>query len=705
MKAKLSLFIVGVTIPFQVGAEQLEEKKQLPEMTIEGEAPREGSFSVTPNKTGLLDTASMLKRVPGANIARNGPLTGLALYRGQAGYNNLNVTVNGMNLREAGPNAMDTPLSMLSGELTKSLQVLRGIAPVSAGMETLGGAMKAESQKGEFAKGDGVETNGMAYSGYRSVSDGHEVDLLGTVATKHHKLYIGGSSMKGGNYRIKNNQRQVPTQYSKNEFVGGYGYKLDGHELGLNFTNENTGPTGTPALPMDIIYIRGGTANGNYKWDLGKDNQLKVNLFYQNVGHLMNNYTLREKYTNLAMSAYRQNHAVVEAGGWNIAYSMPFYEGKLQFGTDGDLATHNSLITNPNMAAFYVDNFKKAQRDRYSIFSEWNGAIADRWTAEFGARVTAVVTNSGNVATSMAMMPNMMGMAANSLMTAFNSQDHQKNFVGADLASVFRYAINDKSNFEIGLGRKKRFPTYQELYLWLPLQSNAGLADGRNYIGNLNLKPETSYQLELGYAWKGDQFYFAPRAYYHYVLNYIQGLRSTNMSANMISNMQIHYDALQFSNIDAELFGTDIESSYAFNDNWQLNGVLNYVRGRRVNVSGTQNLYRMPPLNGRTWLTYRESKWQATVEGVFYARQGNVATFNKELKTPGYILLNLRGNYEPVDGLTVSAGVQNLLDKKHYNALGGINWVNLARNNNNPAARQRVAMPGRNMYVSLNYKW
>ncbi|WP_084190915.1 TonB-dependent receptor plug domain-containing protein [Methylomarinum vadi] len=69
----------------------------------------------------MKDAASLLARVPGANVKRNGSLTGLVAYRGMCG-NRINISVNGLNMKEVEPNSMDPPLSHIPGALTGSLK-------------------------------------------------------------------------------------------------------------------------------------------------------------------------------------------------------------------------------------------------------------------------------------------------------------------------------------------------------------------------------------------------------------------------------------------------------------------------------------------------------------------------------------------------------------------------------------------------------
>jgi iron complex outermembrane receptor protein len=255
--------------------------------------------------------------------------------------------------------------------------------------------------------------------------------------------------------------------------------------------------------------------------------------------------------------------------------------------------------------------------------------------------------------------------------------------------------MSNQLDVEVGFGRKNRAPTYQELYLFNNLSSVGGLADGNTYISDLELEHETAYQFDVAFDWHNDNAYIAPRFFYHYVDDYIQGERTVRAQAK-------GENILEFTNIQAQLFGVDLEAGYTFNDNWRFDAGLNYVRGLRVNSPTDDNdLYRIAPLNGRTQLTYEQSGWMGAIEGVFYADQGDVIGFRdgigNELKTKGYMLLNLRGKYEPYPGIVIGTGIENVLDSKHFDHLGG--YTNHNRSNG------RVAMSGRNIYATLSYNW
>ena len=707
----------AITAPESV--QESTDVQALPTLVVEGNTVRPGVFGTVPGSTGLKDTASMLKRVPGANVNRNGPLTGIAQYRGLAG-NRINIDLDGANYKEVGPNSMDPPLSHVPAPLVKSLKVYRGIAPVSSGIETIGGSMKAKTKKGHFADGtgtkvplsDGLETSGVITGGYSSVDDGWFAGGLAAIASKHHKIYGSGIKQGGRDYNFRHDKKVRPTQYRRGVWSVGYGYQRDGHELGVDYNNTSTGKTGTPALPMDIIYIRGGQTNAHYQWDLDNGQQLQTEFYYQNLRHLMDNFDLRAAPTLVTgpmkgMQRTRQNRTTVDGGGLNLGYTLPLFSGDLKIGFNGDQSNHDALITDPNNANFFIKNFNGIERDRYSFYGEWEGDINEDFGLEFGARFINANTNSGTV--DFNGLPMMAAKAATSLRNNFNNAERDQTNNMVDVVAILRYAMTSSIDWELGFARKNRAPSYQERYLWLPLEATSGLADGHNYIGSIDLDNETAYQAELGFDWHAERAYFTPRAFYHYINNYIQGTPTSNMTAQNLSNMVTSavggtpQSVLQFSNINARLYGVDFEAGYALTDQWRLDGGLNYVRGKRVG-SVSDNLYRIAPLNGRAQLSFAESGWTAGIEGVFYARQDKVSSFNNEKQTPGYALLNLRGSYKPVRGMVIGFGIENVLDKQHFNHLGGYSRIS---NVTSPDVVKggRIPMHGRNVYATLAYSW
>ncbi len=705
MKAKICLAVASTLV---ISWPVLADHEQLPTIVVEGSTMRAGTFGAAPGSSGLKDTASLLKRVPGANVNRNGPLTGIASYRGMFG-NRINISIDGANMKEVGPNSMDPPLSHIPAALTDSLVVHRGIAPVSSGIESFGGSMHVKSRKGDFSEDENIVTHGNAAIGYSSVEDGYFGSLLGSVANQNHKIYLSGSKEQGRDYRIKNNQKQQPSQYDREVFTAGYAHQREDHQFGINYSNNNTGHTGTPALPMDIDYVRGGLYDANYSWNFAEGYQLKTNIFYQKMRHNMSNGIFRDGGT--AARDLITNRTRVEAGGVDLALTLPLFDGDLTVGANGDHSNHDALISRTFTSGMMmsgntvqINAFNDVERDRYSFFTEWQGDISEDLSLELGARYTHTWMNAGDVSGGMP-IPNPLSMGLGARVgrdrDAFNAEDRKRNFNEVDLTAIFRYALSTELDVEVGFARKNRAPTYQELYLFTQLSAVGGLADGNTYLGNLELEHETAYQFDLAFDWHNEHAYIAPRFFYHYVDDYIQGSRTARAQladTNQVGGPSI----LEFSNVQAQLFGVDLEAGYTLSDNWRIDAGLNYVRGMRVNSpTSDDDLYRIAPLNGRAQLTYEQTGWMGAIEGVFYADQGDVIGYRdgvgNELKTKGYMLLNLRGHYQPYQGVTIGTGIENVLDSKHFDHLGGYQLHNRANG--------RVASQGRNVYATLSYNW
>jgi iron complex outermembrane receptor protein len=337
-----------------------------------------------------------------------------------------------------------------------------------------------------------------------------------------------------------------------------------------------------------------------------------------------------------------------------------------------------------------VVNFNDVERDLAGIFGEWNGGLGGQWDGEFGVRVNQVRMNADDVASSMA------GMNINiaNLRDNFNAADRSKTDTNVDWVARFLRPLSDTIDVEIGVARKTRSPSYQERYLWVPLQSTGGLADGNVYIGDINLDPEVSHQVELGLNMATRNAYFEPRIFYRYVNDYIQGIPTTNPDA-----LALNPNTLQFANVDAKLCGADVAWGYAIDRHWSLGGIVSYVRGKRDDIS--DDLYRIAPLNGTLGLNYDAGSWDVTAEGVFYDKQDNVSTTNRETESGDYGLMNLYGKYQVRSNLSLSGGVGNVFDREYAPHVTGVNRAG----GSDVAIGERVPGDGRNFYLAMRLTW
>jgi iron complex outermembrane receptor protein len=203
----------------------------------------------------------------------------------------------------------------------------------------------------------------------------------------------------------------------------------------------------------------------------------------------------------------------------------------------------------------------------------------------------------------------------------------------------------------------------------------------------------------VGLDWSAGALSVAPRLYYRRVDDYIQGVPATDMAADMIATMMSGGPALQFDNVDADLYGFDVAWRYAITDSLAIDGVASLVRGERRDAD--DYLYRLAPDNASVGLGYQRGRYTLRGEVTAYRRQDRVAAYNGETQTPGYALVNLEFGWSPLPSLTLEAAVQNLLDREYRDHLTGLNR---AGGSDIPVG-ERLPGAGRSVAAGLTYRF
>ncbi|MFT6311428.1 MAG: iron complex outermembrane receptor protein [Porticoccus sp.] len=640
--------------------------------------------------TSSPDASALLRQVPGASFNTNGPLTTLPQYRGMVSQR-LSIAVDGHQTISGGPNLMDPPLQYAPAALLSELTVTRGIAPISAAPQTIGGHIEATLWEGEFSKNNNTTTTGRVVAGLQSVDSSYQIAAMAAAANKNHKIAISLLQEQGDDAQFDGGEI-TPTEYERQRTGIQYSWQTEQQEFNIRYSNNKTDDAGTAVLPMDIQYIDSEVVNLDYLIHL--DNwRISANFTDTDVEHSMSNFHLRAA----PMPArWRANLATAEGTSFGLQAESTDETGGWTLGIDSSKESHDSDISNPNNGMFFVRNFNNSQQEILSAYTERQQVINEKTKLTAGIRANKITVDADEVGSSMAMM---MPMVA-TLQNDFNNTDREQTFNNIDAMARLNYQASETLSYTAAVSHKSRAPVYQELYLWLPLQATAGLADGKNYIGNVNLDSETSDEIELGVDLIGDKFFIAPRIFYRNIDDYIQGTPSTNMAANMVSNMMAgDPNPLQFNNVDAVMYGFDIEWQYLISDQWQLQGTVNYVRGELRN--GDDDLYRIAPPSARISANYSHSNWNMSLTGMAFAKQDNVASVNDEIETSGYALFDLTGGIQLSANLSINAGVNNVFDRQYNDHLAGVNRAG----GSDVGVGERIPGYGRNLFARAVWAW
>lgn len=630
------------------------------------------------------DAASWLQAVPGAGINRNGAITGIAQYRGLFG-DRVSVKMNGHHLIGSGPNAMDAPLSYATPILIESMTAYRGIAPVYVGVDSLGGAIDVQLKQAEIDTG--ISGNFLL----NRKEQGNAQTLAGVlnVSNKNHAVLFYVNDQNSDDVEDASDRLIPSSFYDKQQWGMDYRTHLIDGVVGFSFHKTDTGASGTAALPMDINYIEAERIDVSGQHNLSNW-QLEWALGYLDSDHGMDNHSHR---ANMMSSMYRLNTAAAESTDFKIKAITQTELGLLTIGTDGYFSEHESIITSGANPMFNVKNFYGVVDNRFGVYAHletqsFGGDLAT------GIRVKHYQADADNVSHHMAMM----NANIKQLQTAFNQADKKQTDTNYDFTVNWTKQVSEQSKFVLGGAIKQKAPSYQERYLWVPMQATGGLADGHTYIGNIELDSETAYQLNTGFSYTNNQLSISPNIFYQEIDNYIQGLPSTNMAANMVGTMMSGQPPLQFSNVDAKLYGMDMTMNYKISNELVLDGVFSYVRGERTDID--DNLYRLAAPNMKLNGRYFADNWQASLAWWLFAEQDKVSKLNNEQTGSGYGIVNASVHYFFAQA-SVEFGVNNLLDKAYREHITGTNRVMMSE----VAQGEKLPGVGRDVYLTLNFSF
>ncbi|WP_100642753.1 TonB-dependent receptor plug domain-containing protein [Alteromonas facilis] len=690
----ISVCLSGPVLATELQTPDASEQVMIERITVHGQvATKDDTINRTLVSGIAPDVREQIDTEPGYSINSNGVVTGIVQHRGMFG-DRIHVSHQGASVFGAGPNAMDSPLSHVIVAQHPKVTFYRGIAPVSAGYESIGGAIKFEQQDWQLSHNNSLQYSGNLAADYTDNGGREQYSTFNEWVDSSWGLRVAAQYQVGENYQDAKGDDVNHTLYER--LLGSVSgiWASDVHELTYDVGYNKTNVAGTPALAMDIEFITALWYRTQYQYQ-ANDATFRVRLFGNNNRHDMSNFVLR----NAMPAMQRRNGVSSDVLGFAAEYEREWRVDSSAIywvsGVEAVERDHESDIINPANEMFFIRNFNGVERDLLTAFSELNWRDDSGVFATFGLRPTRVSFDAMDVGTSMAMMnPNAAALAM-----AFNRADKSQTRTWVDVSLQAGLALDDDWTLFATVAEKGRAPGYHALFTWFPLGISAGLADGRNYLGNLDLQEEKAREYELALTYQTKQASVKPRVFYYDVADYILGRPSDNPSANAIAMMMGAAMPLQWQNIEAELYGFDVSASVNITQHWSLQAAYEWVRGNDVALD--QPLYRIAPQRLDVSTHYAEGDWQAYAALTLVSRQDEVSLIQNEQITPGYAVVNLGGAKVLAEGLTLNVAINNLLDKQYATHLGGVNRVM----SDTLAIGERIPEMGRSVNVSVRYLW
>jgi iron complex outermembrane recepter protein len=676
------------------------------------------------------DTAGLLRDVPGAAVFSAGGVSGMPVIDGLAD-DRLHVTVSGIPIIAACANHMNPPLSYIDPAQVGKITVYSGVVPVSAGGDSIGGAIIVEPPTPEFAHaGQQLLTKGEAGTYFRSNGSGIGGHLSATAATENFSITYNGSISQSHNYRAAANFHPFGPAYltppspfpitrngnltpwvAGNE-VASTDYQAQNHDISLAYRHENhlvTADVAFQHIPyqnypnqrMDMTENRSIQGNVRYNGELdwGK---LDGQVYYQNVRHNMDFGEYKQYYygslnsvlaPGMPMDTKAENTGgkvkaeinlldrhVLRVGGefqiYNYNEWWPSSPAVLPKGAKASMMSPNAFI-----------NVNNGQRDRFDVFAELESRWNAQWLTLVGVRSDTVVMNTGPVHAYQPGYDTAAFFKTQLYPTAtFNNSDRARTDQNWNATAQTTYTPSATQTYTFGYSMKSRSPNLYERYAWspygMPMEMIGWFGDGNGYIGNLNLKPEVAHTASVTADWhdatgeKGVKF----TPYFTYISNYVDAQRcppwvcGTGPYGGLLNQTTTYgFVFLQFINQNARLFGADLSAHAVlakdtpFGD-FVAKGTLAYVNGQNTVTGG--NLYQMMPVNSKLSLEQKWGGWTNAIEGQFVGAKTNIEQVRNEVKTGAYALFNLRSSYE-WNNVRIDFGIENLFNTFYYLPLGG----------------------------------
>ncbi len=638
-------------------------------------------------RTNIADMGDVLRTLPNVSGIRKGA-TGIdPVVRGFK-YNQLNVKINGASIEGGCPNRMDPPTAHLDLNGVKSIKVLKGPFALKQGTN-FGGVILINRFQPVFY--NNFENHIDISFGGQSNYTGEKSGIRIWGGTKNIYYEISGNQFKYGDYTAGNGDI-IQGNANRTGAAGTVAVRLSKASTVSFIADVSQGKNiDFPTLSMDER--TDDTRLFNFIYDYNNKNKklkkIRFNVYNSNVSHEMDNKNRPFSDTVTAIS-------VIDATDRGANFSAKIEPGwaAIELGADfrhieKDGERDKYLIIQPNLPVKKEKIWNNASSDNLGIF----GLLEKRKNKlllTVSARMDYNKANSGILE---------KGEYENA-----NTGSHYLNF---SYSGGLKWQTSENKQVNVSLGSGTRSPDLTERYiLLLPVGS-----DPFDYIGNPQLKPETNYEVDLGYVQhfnNSGSFDFS--IFFSYVRNYIS---SENVPPSEIKpSTPGVFGVKRFINIEkAYLSGFEVSWRSPAQKRWstQINASYTYgvnpdaykpviENGKiiREEYIGNDPLPEIPPFEAD--LRFRYSFFnKRLIPEIFFravAAQNNISQAYIEKTTPGFTVMNLGINYTYSDNLFLYFGVNNIFNTTYYEHLNRITV-----NNHAP-----LYEPGRVFFINANIK-
>lgn len=648
-------------------------------ITVTGLSPKDSMEASEARESSARDVGEALEHKSGVTKLRKGGIANDFVLRGFQSKD-LNVLVDGQRVYGACPNHMDPAIFHIDFAEVDRIEVAKGPFDVTS-QGSLGGVVNVVTRKaergwhatGNFSAGSYGYVNPSATLSYGRSA----FSILGGYSYRLSSPYTDGSGRKfteGLNYR--------PETFDSDAFRVGTVWgsvaasPFAGHLARFSYSHQEADHVLYPYLQMDAVYDDTDRINAGYQIEdlKGFLRSLRVQGYYAQVDHWMT-----DEYRTSSLDKLRQYSMGTVAGTQVLGGKVETMLRSVKVGVE---AYHREWDGTTSMAGSnYAPQYSipDVRTDNVGLYTEYTRPLAEQVKISFGGRLDTVTTAAD------------ASKANSGLYYAYHSTrltSKTDNYPSGNVRVGWKAPLGLQVNG--GVGHTVRVPDARERYFALKRM-------GTDWVGNPELEPSRNTGFDGGIAFRHEGLLLESNLYLNYIDDFVTVVPQARV--NMVPGV-MNTNARSYQNIDARMYGGDFLVSYLLSRRLFVSSDLSFVRGTRDIAPErgilNSNLPEMPPVRSRTALRFDTGRYFGEIEGILVGRQEDVDTALGELPTPGYGIANLMGGWN-FKGASMKLGLNNIFNR-HYQE-----YLSYQRDPFRSGAR--VFEPGRNLFVSLSYRY
>jgi iron complex outermembrane receptor protein len=632
------------------------------------------------------DGADLLRGVAGVTVGRMGGHGLEPRVRG-LGEGNLNVLVDGAYIHGGCPNRMDPPSSYATPNAFDEVTVIKGVQTMRFGPGGSAGTIIYQRNVPELPESRSWRTE--IASSYGSWHKQPEFGVDAAWTNSGFFLRAQGGVRSFDSYEDGSGETVRSAFDSEHlNLMLGFGKATMGQvELGLEAIR--TDDALFAGAGMDSPEDRGDTLRLKFHRSdkLAGLVDLKVDLYYSGVEHLMDNYSLRPLTAPMAMRVPSTSNTFGGTASADRAISETL---KLTIGLDYQENLRDALRfagPTPEMVGMLQSvMWPDASLAQGGLFVDGEQLLGEKSRLLFGGRFDRFTARADKAD----VKPGGMNHSPNQLFEYYYGSRADR-WSAAEVSGLVRYEryVKPKLTFFTGLSRSARAADTTERYL-----GSDNMTAPKRWVGSPQLEPAKHHQLDVGFASPSQKSTWSVTGFVDEVDDFILRDRAHGQAGILRDD-----NATIYRNVEARRIGLELEGSYRPSERLQISGVASGVRGE--NRSDERPIAQIPPLQGWLQLDYGSEPWGAA--GLFRWAASQTRVDDDPLtgsgqdlgETAGYGVLDLSGRYRILRSLALVAGVDNVFNRTYANHLN--------RGNLFDPTPVRINEPGRTFWIRLGW--